>query len=400
MALHLEQAVLKRSCGRWRLHDLRTGWFADLSEAAVAVLETALAGIEPDDDRGRAMIATLRQRGLLAEGPAALPPLRAGSQLVSLEIEPIGRCNLSCRHCFVTFSRAKMTEALFSDLLDAAERLGVVEITLNGGEPLLHPRCIDWLETIRARHFRALLFTNATRLTDADAERLARASVARVTVSLDGFQAEHDALRGEGAFEAATRGIRALVQRGVPVHTTTMVHPDNFDHLDPFLTFCRSELGVHGTRLSAILPMGRAAEDPDLALASERFRAFYEDPGAKDHELARTGWLPCRAGVDKLFISAAGLVYPCHLFEDPAARLGDLAQTSLEALYHGISSSALAPLLQHFEHEALTECQGCPDLDACGGGCRARALTMRHDAWAADPIACARRGQTARLCAC
>lgn len=345
-----------------------------------------MAGLPDAPKAAQGLLDRLAKRGLVAEGAFSPIPTRAGD-VVSVEVEPASACNLKCRHCFVDFSGERMTDELMAKVFDGAARLGVVEVTFNGGEPLLHPRCVDWIEESRRRGFRALLFTNGTRVTEPIARRLAAAGVARVTVSVDGFEPEHDSIRGAGSFRRTVEGIRRLTSTGLSVFTTTMVHGANEESVGELQRYCQEELRVAGCRTSTVAPMGRAKAAPDLLLARASFQRVYageRPPGP----LAASGRLPCNAGVDKLYVSALGDVYPCHLFELVGARLGDLRAHEMPALVAGREARDLTSL----DPARLHECSSCSELATCGGGCRARAWSIRGDRFGRDPVACAKRG--------
>ena len=212
--MRLRDAVLKHSLGRTFLHRLSSTYFVELNHRALEEIERSLSHPEVEGP-GRALVDRLARQGLVEDGEFVGLPHRRGSDLISLEVEPVGSCNLACRHCFVHFTEATLSEEAFDALLNGAVVLGAVELTFNGGEPLLHPRCLDWIDQVRAHGIRTLLFTNGTLVTEKIAERLGRSGLARVTVSLDGFEAAHDAIRGAGSFDKTTRGIERLVKAGL-----------------------------------------------------------------------------------------------------------------------------------------------------------------------------------------
>lgn len=391
--MRLRDAVLKRSLGRRVLHHLDSTYHVEVNDRACAEIARAL-----DDSAylgpGRGLLDRLAVRGMVAEGEHQGFVERKSSDLVSLEVEPIGHCNLTCRHCFVEPVKERMSDALYAAVLAGAEKLGAVELTFNGAEPLLHPRTVPWLTQARALGLRTQLFTNGTLIDDAVAVALAKARVARVTISLDGFEASHDALRGKGAFAKTTAGIRALLRAGVSVFTTTVVHPGNQAELEALQRFCRADLGVAGVRLSTVAPMGRARSAPELQLLPEAFQELYrEEREARGGALPKgDGLLACHAGVDKLYVSARGLVYACHLFEGVATPLGNLADQALPEIHAGVAQSPGGTVLRTFAVDRLTGCLGCPALPECRGGCRARAWQITGDMWGADQVSCSKRG--------
>lgn len=381
--MRIVDAVVKTSARRTTIQPLCSTDAIRVNDRALVEITRALSFPEADGP-GRALVQRLEARGLVGPGEPEPWERRDVSDLVSIEVEPVGACNLRCGHCFVDFSGRRMTPEVFDAVLDGARALGAVELGFNGGEPLLHPRTLDFIERARGARLRVVLFTNATRVTAEVADRLADARLAKVAVSVDGLADTHDRLRGPGAYDGAVAGILALTARGVPVQVTVAVHPGNAGEVEALTRRCLDDWGVRWVRLSTIVPMGRAAGRADLAPDDALF-AQYREPACGTRS-AVAGALPCLAGVDKLFVSAGGEVHGCHLF-DGAPPLGRLPERTLADIYRAPDDPAAATV-RRFTPDDLTECSGCVALAACQGGCRARALRMGGHAGARDGVAC------------
>jgi len=192
-------------------------------------------------------------------------------------------CNLACRHCFnASGSRDPWLPPIGLDVvrrhLAEAEGLGVREVYLTGGEPLLHRDLFAIVESA-LRIAATTILTNGTLLTDGVADRLAALAAAsayslEVRVSLDGASSpEHDAVRGGGTFVKALDAIRRLERRGLyPIVTTTepsepTAHGSLYDRLREALLAA----GVARPRIKILprLAIGRACADaPTEALGS------------------------------------------------------------------------------------------------------------------------------------
>jgi len=73
----------------------------------------------------------------------------------------------------MTRKGGEMTDDLFHRIVDEAVAMGVTTITpfLNG-EPFLFPRLFEWLDYLKERNIRFLLYTNASVLTKDKAEKM------------------------------------------------------------------------------------------------------------------------------------------------------------------------------------------------------------------------------------
>src|SRR5436190_326794 len=101
-------------------------------------------------------------------------------------IIPVRRCNLACKYCneFDDFSKPVPAETMFRRVDKLAE-LGTSVITISGGEPLLHPELDDIIHRIRRHGIIAGLITNGYLLTGDRIERLNRAGLEWLQISID-----------------------------------------------------------------------------------------------------------------------------------------------------------------------------------------------------------------------
>jgi len=115
-----------------------------------------------------------------------------GQALVSTEhpllahIIPIRRCNLACEYCneYDDFSRPVPTATMFRRL-DKLAQLGTSVVTISGGEPLLHPELDPIIRRIRRHGMIAGLITNGYLLVPERVERLNRAGLEWLQISID-----------------------------------------------------------------------------------------------------------------------------------------------------------------------------------------------------------------------
>jgi MoaA/NifB/PqqE/SkfB family radical SAM enzyme len=101
-------------------------------------------------------------------------------------IIPIRRCNLSCTYCneWDDFSKPVPTEEM-KCRIDHLAAMGTSVITISGGEPLLHPELDDVIRRIRRHGIIAGLITNGYLLTAERIQRLNRAGLEFLQISID-----------------------------------------------------------------------------------------------------------------------------------------------------------------------------------------------------------------------
>jgi len=101
-------------------------------------------------------------------------------------IIPVRRCNLSCTYCneYDDFSAPVPTEDMFRRV-DKLGELGTSVITISGGEPLLHPQLDEIIQRIRKNGIIAGLITNGYLLVAERIQRLNRAGLEWLQISID-----------------------------------------------------------------------------------------------------------------------------------------------------------------------------------------------------------------------
>jgi MoaA/NifB/PqqE/SkfB family radical SAM enzyme len=205
-----------------------------------------------------------------------------------------------------------------------------------------------------------------------------------VAVSVDGLQEMHDQVRGvKGAYGKARHTLEALKDldvKGVRIAFTAV--PENISHMRRVYELSR-ELGVEFTCAIAhcsphyfmtaegsfaIPPAELRAEIRPIAaaelrrLSPKRWARAYFLAGLMRFAERRGRMLPCRAGVDTLFITPEGDVYPCNVF---SACMGNISRGPFEELWRSEEAQA-----------ARARLQGC--RDGCWMICSARTSMRRH----------------------
>jgi len=105
---------------------------------------------------------------------------------IDAHLIPIRRCNLSCAYCneYDDHSRPVPLETMVRRV-DLLAGLGTCIVTISGGEPLLHPELDEIVRRIRARGMIAGLITNGYLLTAERIQRLNRAGLDHLQISID-----------------------------------------------------------------------------------------------------------------------------------------------------------------------------------------------------------------------
>jgi radical SAM protein with 4Fe4S-binding SPASM domain len=306
-------------------------------------------------------------------------------------------CDLACRHCG---SRAghdrpdELTTAEALDLVDQMAALGVKEVTLIGGEAYLRA---DWLDIIRRIRARGMLCTTTSGGRGLTAERVAEAADAGLmgaSISLDGDEATHDRLRGvAGSYRAALEAMRAVRERGLRVSTNTQINRLSMPVLGHVLETIAAA-GVRDWQIQLTVPMGRAADEPEVLLQPYELLALfpllaqlkkradelrlriwpgnnigyfgpYESTLRGYHYSGHGG--SCGAGRATLGIEANGAIKGCPSLPSEAWTGGNIRDASLEDIWQ--RSEPLRYVRDRTTRDLWGFCASCYYAAECMSGC-------------------------------
>ena len=189
------------------------------------------------------------------------------------------RCNLNCLHCGSDCRKEEMPQDMpFSDFARVLDQIALenepskIMIITTGGEPLVRKDIVECGREITRRGFIWGMVSNGMLLDTLKLQQLINAGLKTIAISLDGFEAEHNWMRGnDNSFRRAVNAIKALTKSSITWDVITCVNARNFSSLSKFKDFLLG-LGVTHWRLFTVFPMGRAANNTELQLTSEQFR--------------------------------------------------------------------------------------------------------------------------------
>src|SRR5215470_15277731 len=170
-------------------------------------------------------------------------------------------CNLRCVHCRATAtelsSPTDLPTAKALDIIDQIAEVSHPILVLSGGEPLYRSDIFQLACYAGEKNLRVALATNGTLVTKEVARMIADSSIKRVSISLDGADANtHDTFRGiPGAFEAALYGFRNLKEVGMSVQINMTIARHNAEQLPAVLELARN-VGADALHTFLLVPVG------------------------------------------------------------------------------------------------------------------------------------------------
>jgi pyrroloquinoline quinone biosynthesis protein E len=311
------------------------------------------------------------------------------------------RCPLRCAYCSnpVQYDH---TDALNADtwcrILREAEALGVVQVNLTGGEPLLR----EDLETIVLEahdlHLYTNLITSGVPLTYERLVSLRNCGLSSVQLSIQ--SAEQDScnwMAGTPAFDRKLTAARWITDLGLPLTLNVVLHRHNLRAILEIIRLAET-LGAQRLELANVQYLGwaltnRSALLPD-SVDLNKARAIAEEAKARLAGIMEILFVipdyytgvprACMDGWGRRYIvvSPDGLVLPCHAAHTiPGVPMVSAAEQSLAQIWE---QSELFNLFRG--HGWMPEpCRTCPQRAIDYGGCRCQAFHLTGVAAATDP---------------
>ncbi|MFX1252043.1 MAG: radical SAM/SPASM domain-containing protein [Promethearchaeota archaeon] len=180
------------------------------------------------------------------------------------------RCNLHCTFCDLwkkKNTQAELTTEEIKGVLRQAAKLGIINYSVTGGEPLLRPDLAEGLAYAKKLGFYILLVTNGTLLT----KRIADIApyVDLLAVSLEALDERHSELRGvKNTLERVLEGLDTARRYPIAISLNCTLNSQTIDQIDTLLEFSKEkEIGI------GFEPLYNYGEVTDLTLDQSTLHA-------------------------------------------------------------------------------------------------------------------------------
>jgi radical SAM protein with 4Fe4S-binding SPASM domain len=307
------------------------------------------------------------------------------------------QCDLACRHCGSRAGHARQDELTTAECLDLVGQmaaLGVMEVTLIGGEAYLRADWTDIIREIRKNGMSCTMTSGGRGITPEKARAAKDAGLESVSISIDGNEATHDRLRGvKGSYQSAFQAMDLFRAAGVKVSTNTQINRLTLPEL-PELLEALAAHGGHSWQLQLTVPMGRAADEPEVLFQPYEMLELFPLLGALKkradelkvriwpgnnigyfgpYESVLKGSMPrghmasCGAGRSTLGIEADGAIKGCPSLPTDAWTGGNIRDNSLKDIWE--RSAPLRYTRDRTVEDLWGFCRTCYYADECRAGC-------------------------------
>lgn len=364
----------------------------------------------------------IKMRNADGEGPANMLQF-SGTNRPLVVWNTTNRCNLRCKHCYISAEDKKYgneltTEEAEAFITDLGEMRAPV-LLFSGGEPLLREDLFHLSRFGTDKGLRVVLSTNGTLITKEMAKNIKESGIQYAGVSLDGLQAIHDEFRSlSGALEKSLEGIRNCIDADIKTGVRFTVNKFNKEDLSGVIDLLVAE-GVPRFCMYHLVYSGRGKEMVEMDTTHEEKLEIIKFLVDKSIELYDKGvevelltvdnhadgvyiynYLMeknperadevmellkmhggCSAGTKFANVDPQGNVHPCQFWQHVS--LGNVRERKFSEIWNDEEDEFLIGMRQK-DKMLKGRCGACNFNTVCGG-CRIRAEVVHGDIWAEDP---------------
>ena len=317
------------------------------------------------------------------------------------------QCPLHCPYCSNPVDighpnyRDELETSDWARTFQEARGLGVLQLALTGGEPMLRRDLVELCTAARDAGLYSSLITAGTLFTRERAEELKAGGLDHVQISIQSpISDENDRIAGNRSFAKKIAAARAARELDFPLTINCVLHRQNLDHIEELLDLTL-ELDAQRLELANTQYYGWAVLNQEALLPTweqlrrgeEAVRRFRDRVGPKVDVL----WVlpdmyedlpkPCMGGWGQtaMVVAPNGDVLPCQAASTiPGLEFANVRERALEWVWN--ESDAFT---RFRGTEWMQEpCRSCPlgRQEVDWGGCRCQALRLAGDAAATDPV--------------
>lgn len=300
-------------------------------------------------------------------------------KLISLQIELTSKCNERCVHCYIPHANKTddIAPELFYDVLEQCREMGLLNLTLSGGEAMLHGIFCDFLRKCKEYDFSVNILSNLTLLTDEIIAELKANRLSSVHVSLYSMNPEiHDSItQVKGSFEKTKNAILKLIENDIPLQISCPTMKQNKNCYVDVINWAKK----HRIRaISDYIMMARydhTTDNLDNRLSLDEVEKVINDIIENDPEYQKqmqeedviqeekrdtSNDIICGICISTICMVANGNVYPCAGWQDYV--VGNVKDTPLREIW---DNSEKVKYLRGLRKKDFPQCLSCEDKAFC-----------------------------------
>lgn len=300
-----------------------------------------------------------------------------GVRLTHLHIEIVSQCNERCVHCYIphALKNDMMDKNLFYNILEQAMDMKVLNLTISGGEPMIHPSFVDFLKKSNEYNFSVNILSNLTMLSDEILNEIKKNPLISIQTSIYSMNPEiHDAITcRQGSWLETIESVLKLKASGVPIQISCPVIQQNKDEYIDVINWGKEHNIKVNSDYVIIGQYNCSDENLDCRLTyndvyqyivrtvhlnKDYIKHIEKEVGSKNDLTAEDNI--CSVCRSSICISERGVAYPCAGWQNYV--LGDLKETTLENIWN---NSEKTQFLRNIKRKDFPQCLVCAQKEFC-----------------------------------
>jgi radical SAM protein with 4Fe4S-binding SPASM domain len=300
-------------------------------------------------------------------------------KLTSLQIELTSKCNERCVHCYIPHeNKTDDIEAeLFYNVLEQCKEMGLLSLTLSGGEPMLHKNFCEFLRKCKEYDFSVNILSNLTLLNDEIIAEMKANRLSSVQVSLYSMNPEiHDEITQlKGSFEKTKNALLKLIENDIPLQISCPTMKQNKNCYVDVINWAKA---LRVRAVSDYIMMAKydhTTQNLDNRLSLDEVERVINDIIENDTEYQEqikdanvteeekrdiSNDIVCGVCISSICMIANGNVYPCAGWQDYV--VGNVKKTSLREIW---DNSEKVKYLRALRKKDFPKCLKCEDKAFC-----------------------------------
>ena len=295
----------------------------------------------------------------------------------SIHVEIASECNERCIHCYIPheFKQDLMDENLFNLVLSQAIELNLLHITISGGEPMLHPRFIDFMRKCREADMSVNILSNLTLLNDEMIEEMKLNPLLSVQTSIYSMQENiHDGITHQkGSLNKTVASVIKLIENHIPVQISCPILKNNVNSYREVKEWAVKHNISAGIDYSIIAQYNHNKKNINCRLSIEELKNFISEQFSSDslfrdeiekeitERRKKTGDdYICSICNSSICIGPNGNVFPCVGWSSKI--LGNIKSQSLQDVW---MKSEAVKQLRAIRFKDFVNCRNCSSKDFC-----------------------------------
>lgn len=314
---------------------------------------------------------------------------------MEVDLHVTNRCNLKCKHCVYTsgeWDMPDMTLETVKKIIPALKKLGVEEVHITGGEPLVNKEFFEIARCLHENGFGTRVQTNGILITPDIAKRLKECGIEYVLISIDGLEKTHNSFRNnDKSFDYAIKAVKICLEAGLYTRVNTVINKSNVQDLPELIKYINN-LKPDQHSFFYLTPVGRGKNIKNLMLSLEEWKEvekIVEKSGRENkciekirlQNVIKNNEDDKKCRDDNCLILANGDVYHCVFFIYSPYKLGNIYNENLYEIW----TKNIDKVLEETSNEKILSKQCNKQKQNCQCNCSGLAYNLTGSVKACDP---------------